>query len=70
MKRALLAMTLIWPGAGCVNAVSQGAICDATRQDRTDLAAALVADGGDRSVVAGQRLISRLDAGCSETGKD
>lgn len=41
------------------------AICDGTRQARTDLAAALVADGGDRSLVTGQALIAKLDAACA-----
>jgi outer membrane murein-binding lipoprotein Lpp len=50
--------------AGCVSVGSGSALCDATASDVDALAGALVADGGDRSVVAGQRLIAKLDAGC------
>jgi hypothetical protein len=57
-------MILTLPVAGCMNAVSDSAICQGTRQARTDHAAALVADGGPRSLVTGQALISRVDAGC------
>jgi hypothetical protein len=59
-------MILMLPVAGCMNVPSADAICDGTRQARTDHAAALVADGGPFSLVTGQRLISRIDAGCNE----
>jgi hypothetical protein len=60
-------MILAVLSGGCVNATgtSGDALCAATRADRADLAAALVEDGGDRSIVAGQKLIARLDAGCN-----
>ena len=57
-------MTLILPVAGCVNAQSGTAICDATDALRTAHAANLAADGGDKSVVSGQALIATLDAAC------
>ncbi len=44
--------------------VSQNAICDATVKDRDALTVALLEDGGDASLVAGQNLIAKLDAGC------
>ncbi|ARO14453.1 hypothetical protein BVG79_01107 [Ketogulonicigenium robustum] len=50
--------------SGCASAVSQGAICDGTRQARADHARALAEDGGDLSVVTGARLIGLIDAGC------
>jgi len=40
------------------------AICDGTRKARADLAQALVADGGDQSVMAGQVLLSQLQGAC------
>ena len=57
-------MTLTLPVAGCMSVASPVAICEATAADTTAHAAALADDGGPRSVVTGQRLISRLDAGC------
>ena len=48
----------------CVG-VNQPALCSATANDRDALAEALAADGGPRSLVAGQHLISKVDAGCS-----
>ncbi len=53
-------MTLV---TSCAS-VSQNAICDATIKDRDALTQALLLDGGDVSVVAGQNLIAKLDAGC------
>ena len=62
MRLNLIALTLLL--SGCVTA-SQPALCSATANDRDALAASLAADGGPRSLVAGQRLISKLDAGCA-----
>jgi hypothetical protein len=59
---ALLSMLLT--SASCQNAPSQAAICDGSSRLRTDHAAALAADGGNRSVVTGARLIAAIDAGC------
>jgi uncharacterized protein YceK len=50
--------------SGCASVVSETAICDATAASRTDHAAALAADGGDRSVVTGALLIRQIDAAC------
>lgn len=51
----------------CVTATPNNAdaICDGTRQARADHAAALVRDGGPLSLVTGQALISKIDAGCA-----
>ncbi len=56
----------IWLAAGCSPAIqtSGDAICAGTRQARADHAAALVLDGGPQSLVTGQALIARVDAGC------
>lgn len=49
---------------GCATAVSDSEVCRGTETAATAHAAALALDGGDRSVVTGQALIARLDAGC------
>lgn len=66
--KPLLLMTLMLPASGCMHVQSGSleALCDGTAADRTAHAAALAEDGGDKSVVTGQRLISRLDAGCGD----
>ena len=46
-------------------AVNEAALCSATTQATTDHAAALVEDGGPRSLVTGAFLIRQLDAGCA-----
>ncbi len=54
--------------SGCVSATqnSGDAVCDGTRQARTDHALALDTDGGPLSLTTGQVLISKLDAGCAK----
>jgi hypothetical protein len=47
-----------------MSVANDSAICDATDAPRTAHAAALAADGGDKSVVTGQALIATLDATC------
>lgn len=47
--------------SGCVN---DSAICSGVKKPVDDHVAALLADGGDLSVMTGQILISKLDAGC------
>lgn len=61
-----LAMIPLFFATGCVSGVNPAAICDGTAKARTEHAAALAEDGGDRSVVTGARLIMLLDAGCRE----
>jgi hypothetical protein len=60
----MLWATLTLLVSGCVTVTSDSAVCDGTAALRTVHAAALVEDGGDRSIVTGQALIATLDAGC------
>lgn len=66
MLRLLIIPTMLV--SGCVTATpnSADAICDGTRQARADHAAALVRDGGPLSLVTGQVLIAKVDAGCAK----
>lgn len=60
-----IAITLVVLLSACTPHIRSGdAICDGTRQARADLARALVDDGGDQSVVAGQVLLSQLLEAC------
>ena len=58
----ILSTTLL--ATGCMSAVNSNAICDATSAIRTEHAAALAVDGGDKSVVTGARLIAMIDGAC------
>jgi len=49
---------------GCAIGVNNSAICDGTAVLRDIHAEALLADGGDKSVMTGQALIATLDRGC------
>ncbi|VDC31537.1 hypothetical protein [Pseudogemmobacter humi] len=64
--RLITAMTLTLLVAGCVNGTqtSGDALCDGSREARTDHAAALADSADDRAVVTGARLIALIDAGC------
>lgn len=64
--RLTLVMTLAFCATGCVNAASNKAVCDGSKQARTDHAAALAQDGGVLSTVTGARLIRLIDAGCAD----
>ena len=64
MRQTVLAMILLSSVSGCVNVVSQKAICDGTANVRTEHANALALDGGDKSVVTGVKLIASIDAAC------
>ena len=61
MLRSLMIMLTLL--ASCAT-VAQPAICAATANDRDALTAALIADGGPLSLVAGQHLIAKVDYGC------
>lgn len=65
MYMAILAITLAATQAGCVSVASDAALCGGTEAARREHAAALAADGGDRSVLTGARLIRLMDAGCN-----
>lgn len=59
---------LMMPVSACAPAStgSHSAICGGTHAARTAHTEALLQDGGDRSVVTGQALIAKLDAGCDD----
>ena len=65
MHRYLMMSAMLLTGCDLAIPISADAICDGTRQARADHAAALVADGGPRSLVTGQALIAQVDAGCA-----
>lgn len=50
--------------SGCATAISDMAICDGTERLRDDHTGALIADGGDQSVVTGAALLDALDRAC------
>lgn len=58
--RILLAAMML---NGCVNAASDSALVSGLRGPMTDLAAALVIDGGPLSQRAGRVVIAKFDAG-------
>ena len=58
----ILSTTLL--ATGCTSVASSNGICDGTSAIRTEHAAALAADGGDKSVVTGARLIAMIDGAC------
>lgn len=71
----LWVMILPLLAAGCVSATGPqavapaqraDAVCDGLRAAVDAHAEALVTDGGDRSVVTGQRLIAQYDAACGK----
>lgn len=62
----LLVMILSSFVAGCVSAASDAAICGGTEAARREHAAALAADGWNRSVLTGAKLIRLVDAGCNK----
>lgn len=49
---------------GCATTPVDSAICEATTGDRQALASALLDDGGEASLRAGERLLSALQAAC------
>ena len=65
--RLPMILALIMCVTGCASVrTSPAAVCDGTFALRADHAAALVADGGPRSVATGARLIRAMDAGCND----
>ena len=67
----ILATILMLPAAGCVSTGSNDlqAACDATLALRRAHASALVADGGDLSVVTGMHLLAAQQAACLVVGE-
>ncbi len=66
MMQKFMAMILLLLATGCSTTQirSGDAICDGTQKARADLARALLADGGDQSVMAGQTLLAQLQSAC------
>ena len=62
MKWFLL-LTPIWLAQACAP-VSENALCTASVLPMSEHAAALIEDGGDRSVITGDYLLRIIDAGC------
>lgn len=62
------AMILIAPMliASCAASVSDSAICTATKENRANLAAGLLIDGGPVSKQAGAVHLVKMRAGCGE----
>ena len=63
MLRLMLTLLVTLSLTGCLAASPDG-ICDGLSPLVDAHAAALVADGGDQSVVTGNRLIAGFDAAC------
>ena len=66
MKAFACLMMLPLLVTACAPVPSGDAVCTGTLRARAEHAAALVADGGDMSVVTGDRLIRMIEAGCGE----
>jgi len=69
MKRlAFLALMMLVIGSliGCARPASDLAVCDGSAAARDAHTAALLADGGDQSVLTGARLLALLDAACGD----
>ena len=60
----IVALTLLT--TACVTSPSEPALCRGTEQDRKTHAGALLYDGGAVSKDTGERLLSKLKAGCNE----
>lgn len=58
-----LAAILLLPASTCATGNLE-ALCDATRQDRAEATAALLAEGTDLVVVPTARLIAKTDGAC------
>ena len=60
----LMILSMILALAQACAPVSLPALCTASESPMSDHAAALIEDGGDRSVVTGDYLMRVIDAGC------
>ena len=56
-------MTLTLPVSGCLG-TSDAVLCQGTLEEREELRAALLADGGDQSVVSGAILLRTMEDAC------
>lgn len=64
LTKLTLPLTLTLLVSGCAIVPNSSAICDGTERLRDAHTEALLADGGDKSVLSGAALIAALDAGC------
>jgi len=64
MLRPTLLLLVTLSLAGCLASAEPSGICAGLEPLERDHAAALITDGGDQSVVTGNRLISGIDAAC------
>ena len=64
MRSLLMLPAIAWLGGCAAVPVGDRGLCDGLRPLAEDHAEALIADGGDDSVVTGARLIAGLRAGC------
>lgn len=64
-SKAVIGSTLILSLTACTSLVGSGAaICDGTQKARAEHARALLEDGGERSLMSGQVLLSQMDSAC------
>lgn len=66
MMQRYMATTLLLLASGCsFMPIGNGAaICDGTQKARAEHARALLEDGGERSLMSGQVLLSQMDSAC------
>ncbi|MFT3973349.1 MAG: hypothetical protein QM699_07830 [Amaricoccus sp.] len=64
MRRLTLMLLAALSLAGCLASREAPGICAGLELLERDHAAALLADGGDHSVVTGNRLLAGIDAAC------
>lgn len=62
----ILPLLLMMPLSGCAIGVADSVICQRTAAPSDAHTAALIEDGGPKSLVTGQNLIAILDAGCGK----
>jgi len=66
LMRSSAIAALMMTVSGCAIEVNDSAICDGTSSSRTEHAAALAEDGGNKSVTTGVYLIRQIDAACGD----
>lgn len=64
MRRLMLMLLASASLSACATTPNDAGLCAGLKPLASDHAKALLADGGDQSVVTGERLLAGLDAGC------
>ena len=64
MLRPILTLLALLCVTGCLASPEPSGLCAGLQPVEDAHAQALLADGGDRSVVTGNRLLAAIDAGC------